>query len=313
MRGGTPRCCGAKRPKPPSTTTCTPPRLSLQPGRGAAKKNTTWGVKESQGVGIKPPGGLGPVVRSGWSPYNRPIAPFLLLPNPSRRPVTLIFRTLALIAIALLGANLILGLAIGDYNGQFAEILRFAKQSKEAERQSDGEDQAGQGRALAELSEAHDAFQPIKRRAGFHILLGMISALTTVLVSSVSVTYFVGTSRWCKEVVEAYGLDPELAERSNQLKRRSFPLSVVSMVTMMLLVATGGLVASPDTFREIAASVVPAHQILAFTATAFVAFAFVQQMRLVGANYAVIQAITDQAQAMKAKTGDPFEAPFTVE
>ncbi|MEX0792946.1 MAG: hypothetical protein WD045_07390 [Pirellulaceae bacterium] len=227
--------------------------------------------------------------------------------------MTPIFRTLAIIALVLLGANLILGLAIGDYNGQFAEILKFARQSKEAERQSEAEDRAGQGGSLAELNEAHAAFQPINRRANFHTLLGMIAALTTVLVSSVSVTYFVGTSRWCKEVVEAYGLDPELAERSNQLKRRSFPLSVVSMLAMMLLVATGGLVASPDTFREVAASVVPAHQILAFTATAFVAFAFVQQMRLVGANYVVIQAITDQAQAMKVKMGDAHKAPFSVE
>lgn len=239
-----------------------------------------------------------------------PIRCTSLLANPGRRPVTPIFRTLALIAIVLLGGNLILGLAIGDYNGQFAEILRFAKESKEAERQGEAEDPAGQGGSLAKLNAAHEAFQPIKLRASFHTLLGMIAALTTVLVSSVSVTYFVGTSRWCKEVVEAYGLDPELAERSNQLKRRSFPLSVVSMVTMMLLVATGGLVASPDTFREIAASVVPAHQILAFTATAFVAFAFVQQMRLVGANYTVIQEITDQAQAVK---GTRDEAPSPVE
>jgi hypothetical protein len=55
----------------------------------------------------------------------------------------------------------------------------------------------------------------LKRRAAVHILLGVLAALVTVLVNSISVTYFIGTSRWCKEVADVYHLDPELPRRTH--------------------------------------------------------------------------------------------------
>ena len=40
--------------------------------------------------------------------------------------------------------------------------------------------------------------------ATMHRLTGLAAALAVVFVESVVVTYFIGTSRWCKEVVETY-------------------------------------------------------------------------------------------------------------
>ena len=42
------------------------------------------------------------------------------------------------------------------------------------------------------------------RWATVHRLTGVATALAVVLVNSIVVTYFIGTSRWCKEVCETY-------------------------------------------------------------------------------------------------------------
>ena len=44
-------------------------------------------------------------------------------------------------------------------------------------------------------------------RMTLHMLLGAAAALMTVLVNSITITYFIGTSRWCKEVCETYQLE----------------------------------------------------------------------------------------------------------
>ncbi|MEX0611406.1 MAG: hypothetical protein WD229_04735, partial [Pirellulales bacterium] len=51
--------------------------------------------------------------------------------------------------------------------------------------------------------------------ATVHRLTGIAAALGVVFVESVIVTYFIGTSRWCREVVETYGLDRTAVEASS--------------------------------------------------------------------------------------------------
>jgi hypothetical protein len=82
----------------------------------------------------------------------------------------------------------------------------------------------------------HDA----QRLATVHRLSGIAAGLCVLLVDSVVVTYFIGTSRWCKEVSETYRLDPEFVDRSNRLKRRTFPHAVFSMLTVVTITALGG-------------------------------------------------------------------------
>jgi hypothetical protein len=74
----------------------------------------------------------------------------------------------------------------------------------------------------------------------WHFLTGLMAALAVVLVESVVVTYFIGTSRWCKEVVETYRLDPAAVQASNRLKRRTFPWALAGMLAAVGIIALGG-------------------------------------------------------------------------
>lgn len=74
----------------------------------------------------------------------------------------------------------------------------------------------------------------------WHFLTGLTAALVVVLVESIVVTYFIGTSRWCKEVVETYRLDPAAVQKSNRLKRRTFPWALSGMLAAVGIVALGG-------------------------------------------------------------------------
>ncbi|MEX0586908.1 MAG: hypothetical protein WD176_09700 [Pirellulales bacterium] len=76
--------------------------------------------------------------------------------------------------------------------------------------------------------------------ARVHRLAGIFSAVAVVFVDSIVVTYFIGTSRWVKEVAEAYKLDRSFIVRSTLLKRRTFPYALISMLTVVGVIALGG-------------------------------------------------------------------------
>lgn len=76
--------------------------------------------------------------------------------------------------------------------------------------------------------------------ATVHRLTGLGAALAVVLVESVIITYFIGTGRWCKEVVETYNLDRADVRASNQLKRRTFPWALLGMLAIVGVIALGG-------------------------------------------------------------------------
>ena len=73
-----------------------------------------------------------------------------------------------------------------------------------------------------------------------HRLTGVLTALVVVLVNSLTVTYFIGTGRWCREVVEVYGLDQAFVTRSAKLKRSAFPFAMAGMLAIVAIVALGG-------------------------------------------------------------------------
>ena len=73
-----------------------------------------------------------------------------------------------------------------------------------------------------------------------HRLAGVGVGLVVVLINSIVVTYFIGTSRWCKEVVETYSLDRELIDRTTRLKRRTFPYALLNMLIVVSVIALGG-------------------------------------------------------------------------
>src|SRR5581483_4526663 len=61
-----------------------------------------------------------------------------------------------------------------------------------------------------------------------HFMLGVGVGIAVVFVNSLAMTYFIGTSRWCKEVVDTYSLDRGIIQSSNQVKRRAFPYALAN-------------------------------------------------------------------------------------
>ena len=113
-----------------------------------------------------------------------------------------IFTSVAVFAVALMVATAGLGLWLGDLHGQ--------------------------------------TDQAILRWGTVHRLSGILAALVVVLVNSMSVTYFIGTARWCREVVETYQLSNNFIMRSKAIKRRSFPFALFGMLSVVGIVALGG-------------------------------------------------------------------------
>ena len=138
---------------------------------------------------------------------------------------------------------------------------------------------------------ALDNFLPVRNRMKWHFWLGIIGTLVTILLNSVSVTYFIGTNRWCMEVVETYSLDSQLAMRSKAIKREAFPWAFGGIVAMITVAAFGGLADPAGYYGQMSASWVTPHWILASLATLFVGWSFLIQVGKIGENYDVIETI----------------------
>jgi hypothetical protein len=81
---------------------------------------------------------------------------------------------------------------------------------------------------------------------GLHFLLGLTGTMTTLLVHSVVFTYFLGTTRWVKEVVAVYRMPEWVYAQAVRNKRRTFPFELWGMV---LVGAVAWLGAAADTRR----------------------------------------------------------------
>jgi hypothetical protein len=127
------------------------------------------------------------------------------------------------------------------------------------------------------LGDLHGQTDPRVLRWGtVHRLSGVLAALVVVLVNSMAVTYFIGTGRWCREVVETYGLDGGLIERSKRLKRAAFPFAVIGMLSVVGIVALGGA-ADPASGRKGSRDWVTAHLIGSIGLMATIAWCFQSQ------------------------------------
>jgi hypothetical protein len=219
--------------------------------------------------------------------------------------VSRIFTTLALFSVALLCANIVLGLAIGDYNGVFDEFSE--RGSVIRQQRAELWDQRPRPKAkIAKLDAQFDTeksqLAPIESRAIVHILLGVATALVAVLVNSICVTYFVGTSRRIREVVETYDFPQAWIAEANRIKRRTFPWAVAGMLTAVGIIALGAA-AHPGTIRAGTASWVTPHMLGAMLGTAFIAYAFFVQHQRICANYEIIRRIVAKVKEVRRAKG----------
>lgn len=151
-----------------------------------------------------------------------------------------------------------------------------------------------------------DLHQPHSTRIGemgmVHRMFGIASALVVVLVNSIAVTYFVGTGRWCREVVETYGLDAELIRRSSALKRRAFPWAVSAMLAIVGISALGAA-ADPAIRHAWTVNWVYPHLAGAFAGLTFIAWAFWQEWLRIGEHHAVITDILNEVKRIRQEQG----------
>lgn len=208
-----------------------------------------------------------------------------------------IFSSLALFATGLFVANLFLGLFIGDFGGAAHRLVAARKKVREMEGR-DG-DRGSLDEARKESSASSQSFAPVRRRATFHKLFGIAASLVAILVNCISFTYFMGTSRWCQEVVDTYGLDPALAVRSRWLKRQCFPWSLGGIIAVIAIAAMGGA-SDPGSNLERSAAWVTPHLLTAFMGVAFVSWSYFMQVGYVAENLRIIDEVMQGVQNRRA-------------
>jgi hypothetical protein len=134
-----------------------------------------------------------------------------------------------------------------------------------------------------------------------HFLCGVTAALVVMLVNAIVLTYFIGTSRWCREVTDAYSLPPEAAGESHRLKRRAFPFTLANMLLVVGLAALG---AAADRFSRPADTTwAELHLLGVLLGLAFMALASYMQWSHIRANQDVIARILAQVRALRTAKG----------
>lgn len=215
--------------------------------------------------------------------------------------MTRIFSVLSLLSVGLLIANFVVGFGGGDYNGLTQQWWQRHERLNQLH-PDQPQDKLEIDQLRGEMSALQEELVPIQRRASFHMLLGVLAALVTVLVNSISVTYFIGTSRWCKEVTDAYQLGPDLAAKSRRIKRSSFPWALTGVMAVLAIV-TCGAAADPGTLRLGTGPWVLPHTIVAVMGTVVIGWSLHAQTSKIAANYEVINEILGHVHEIRRAHG----------
>lgn len=126
-----------------------------------------------------------------------------------------------------------------------------------------------------------------------HFLLGLLTALMTLLVHSIAYTYFLGTGRWVKEVVRVYALPDWVWAQAQKNKRRAFPFALGGMLLIGSAAWLGG---AADTRRDFESTW---HLAAAAVALAFNLGAFAVEYAAIVAQARLILEVKDRADRLR--------------
>jgi hypothetical protein len=140
--------------------------------------------------------------------------------------------------------------------------------------------------------------------ATVHRLTGIAAALGVVFVESIVVTYFIGTSRWVKEVVETYRFDSAPIAASNRLKRKTFPWALAGMLAVVCVISLGAA-ADPATIRPQAATLWwrDWHLVGAMLGIAFVGWTYLAEWNNIVANHSIIEGLVAEVGNVRRQRG----------
>ena len=213
-----------------------------------------------------------------------------------------IFAVLAVLAWLLLAANFVVGLWGGDFNARARDMraagarMQEAQRAMELARQSTSPDFEN---ARNQVRDADAMFQPLRFWMTVHMLLGSAASLLAILVSSITVTYFIGTSRWCKEVCDTYNLAGELAEQAARIKRSAFPWALIGIVTVIVIVGLGAAADPSGANFERSQSLVLPHYAAATIGLLILAVCFWMQMVRIAENHRTIEEIMAEVPPLR--------------
>ena len=155
---------------------------------------------------------------------------------------------------------------------------------------------------LGIVSKLQDAVHLGGRVYWAHFLVGLASAMITLLVHCLIFTYFLGTGRWVKEVTLAYALpDEPWHKETRELKRRTYPVALIAMLVTIAAAAAGA-------GAQLQEWPWPVHATLATLALAVNLWAFRLEHRNITSNTAIIEQVTAEVDRICAARGLPSNA-----
>jgi hypothetical protein len=132
-----------------------------------------------------------------------------------------------------------------------------------------------------------------------HFLVGLFTAVGTLLTHCLIFTYFLGTGRWVKEVTLAYDLpDEPWHKRTRDLKRVVFPVALAAML-VTIATAAGGAGAQLQHWPW------QVHLGLAVAALIVNLWAFRLEYRVVTENAEILEAVLREVDRIRAEKGLP--------
>lgn len=209
------------------------------------------------------------------------------------------FYVLSVISSLLLLVTFWLGLRIGDWNRVNRDFAALQQQLAEQGIR------AGDSHVVSpELAEFRREHEPMIARRTTHFLVALLTCLFVLLVNSISITYFIGTGRWCGEVVGPYELEAKYIVRTQQLKRHAFPWSIAGVVAILVTAALG---AAADTDRSAEATWALPHYVAAIVTLGVVVWSMLVQGADIRQNTQVIQEVIAEVQQIRRERGLPVE------
>lgn len=206
-----------------------------------------------------------------------------------------IFISLSVLPALLVFVTMGFGWWIGDYNGVFSSVMESQSQHGRPVNSNDPQ-------VLADL----DKLAEPQNRFRTHFQLGLATSLAVVLINSLSVTYLIGTSRWVREVCEAYELDRKHINDSDRLKRRTFPWSILGVFAILTVIAFGAA-ADPGTLRSTTAQWVLPHSIAAMLGASVILIAIVVQAINLHQNAQIIEGVVNEVRDERVRRGLPVD------
>ena len=135
-----------------------------------------------------------------------------------------------------------------------------------------------------------------------HFLVGLFTAVGTLLTHCLIFTYFLGTGRWVKEVTLAYDLpDAPWHKRTRDLKRLTFPPALAAML-ITIATAAGGAGAQLQGWPW------QVHLTLGLATLVINVWAFRLEYRNVTENAGVLEAVLREVDRIRAERGLPPNA-----